>query len=630
MMPDRHLPHLVFALATGLLLTVPALATERADVPDRYKWRTTDLYPTEEGWTRARDDIAARLPKLAAFQGHLGESAEVFSSALSAYMDLSRDLARLSAYASLRADEDTRLARTRELDQTASALGVQLNTASSYLSPEILALGAGKVWAFVAQDPRLEPYRPWLADLLRYEAHTLSAAEEKVASQCGLMADGASRTYGMFTDGDLPFPEITLSTGQKVRLDGAAYVLHRASANRDDRFRVFQAFWSAYQPFERTIGTTLDAHVKTHVVDMQVHKFDSCVEDALFGSNIPVSVYRQLIADVHANLPTLHRYLKLRQRMMGLDTLYYQDLYAPIVKEVSLGFTPEQAVDQVLQAVAPLGPDYVAPLKRGFESGWVDWMPSTGKRSGAYNLGVYGAHPYELLNFNGVYDDVTTLAHEGGHSMHAYLAGSHQPYATYGYKTFVAEVASTLNENLLLHDMLRRTKDRDTRLFLLGSRLDDLRGTLFRQTLFAEFELEIHERAEKGEPLTGEKLSELYLGLLREYYGDSQGVCKVPDLLKVEWAFVSQFWNYDFYVYQYATSIVASTSIAANLRSEAAAKKPTTKSRDAYLAMLSAGGSRYPIDLLKDAGVDMTTPAPFSAAMREMNGIMDEMEKLLR
>jgi oligoendopeptidase F len=629
MKPDRRLL-LRFALATVLLLAVPVLAAERADIPDRYKWRTTDLYPSEQAWSQARDDIAARIPSLAAFQGRLGESADIFYTALSTSMDLHRDLARLSAYASLRADEDTRVARPRELDQAASALEVQLSTAASYLAPEILALGAKGVWALVARDPRLEPYRPWLDNVLRYEAHTLTAAEEKVASQCGRMEDGASRTYRMFTDGDLPFPEITLSTGQKVRLDGAAYVLHRASLNRDDRFKVFEAFWSAYRPFERTIGTTLDAQVKTHVVDQQVHRFGSCVEAALFGSNIPVRVYQQLITDVHANLPTLHRYLKLRRRMMGLDTLYYQDLYAPIVREVSLSYTPEQAMDQVLQAVAPLGPGYVTPLEKGFESGWVDWMPSTGKRSGAYNLGVYGAHPYELLNFNGVYDDVTTLAHEGGHSMHAYLASTHQPYVTYGYKTFVAEVASTLNENLLLHHMLDQTKDRDTRLFLLGSRLDDLRGTLFRQTLFAEFELRIHERAEKDEPLTGEKLSELYLGLLREYYGDAQGVCRVPDLLGVEWAFVSQFWNYDFYVYQYATSIVASSSLAANMRAEAAARKPTTKSRDAYLAMLSAGGSRYPIDLLKDAGVDMTTPEPFAAAMREMNGIMDEMEKLLK
>ncbi len=629
MRTDRRLL-LALALATGTMLAVPAAATERADVPDRYKWRITDLYPTEPAWTQARDDIAARIPKLAAFQGRLGESAGVLHEALSTYMDLYRDLGRLSAYASLRADEDTRVAHPRELDQMASALGVQLGEASSFVTPELLALGAARVRAFVAQDPRLAPLRPWLEDVLRYEAHTLSAAEEKVASQYGLMTDGPGRTYGMFANGDLPYPEVTLSTGQRVRLDGSGYVLHRASTNRADRFEVFRAFWTAYRQFERTIGTTLDARVKTRVADQRVHRFDSCLEDALFGGNIPVGVYRQLIADVHANLPTLHRYLALRRRMLGLDTLYYQDLYAPVVREVSLAYTPEQAMALVLEAVAPLGPGYAAPLRQGFENGWVDWMPSTGKRSGAYNLGVYGAHPYELLNFNGTYDDVATLAHEGGHSMHSFLAAAHQPYATYGYKPFVAEVASTLNENLLLHHVLDRTRDRDTRLFLLGSRLDDLRGTLFRQTLFAEFELKIHELAEKDQPLTGEKLSQLYLALLREYYGDAQGVCRVPELLGIEWAFIAQFWTHDFYVYQYATSIVGSTTIAANLRAEAAARKPATKTRDAYLAMLEAGGSRHPIELLKGAGVDMTTPAPFAAAMREMNDIMDEMEKLLR
>ena len=628
MNPSR-LPLFLVALALSGGLATMVSAAERADVPDRYRWRTTDLYATEEAWSRAREDIAARITRLSAFQGRLGESADVFYTAVSSYMDLNRDLARLSAYASLRADEDTRVAHTRELDQTASGLGVRRSAAAAYLAPEILALGAAKVDGFVAADPRLRPYKPWLDDLLRYAPHTLSAAEEKVASQCALMADGPSRTYGIFTDGDLPFPEITLSTGEKVRLDASAYVLHRASTNRDDRLRVFQAFWSTYRRFERTLGTSLDAQVKTHVVDQQVHRFDSCVENALFGSNIPVSVYRQLIADVHASLPTLHRYLRLRRRMLGVDTLRYQDLYAPVVREVALHYTPEQAVDLVRKAVAPLGPEYGRALEAGLQGGWVDWMPTTGKRSGAYNLGVYGAHPFELLNFNGTYDDVTTLAHEGGHSMHAWLAGTHQPFVTYGYKTFVAEVASTLNENLLLHELLGRTRDRDTRLFLLGTRLDDLRATLFRQTLFAEFELKIHELAERGEPLTGEKLSALYLDLLREYYGDAQGVCKVDDLLGIEWAFVSQFWNYDFYVYQYATSIVASTSIAANLRAEAAAMRPSTRMRDAYLGALSAGGSRYPIDLLKDAGVDMTTSAPFAAAMQEMNGLMDEMERLL-
>ena len=274
------------------------------------------------------------------------------------------------------------------------------------------------------------------------------------------------------------------------------------------------------------------------------------------------------------------------------------------------------------------GPDYVATLRHGYESGWTDWMPTTGKQSGAYSEAVYGVHPYQLLNFTGLYQEVSTLAHESGHSMHTFLADQHQPYATHDYKIFVAEVASTLNENLLLHYMLGQTKDKDTRLFLLGTYLDGLRTTLFRQTLFAEFEMKIHELAEQGQPLTGEKMSELYLGLVKDYYGDAQGVCKVKDLYGIEWAYIPHFY-YNFYVFQYATSITASAQIAANMRADAALKKPVTKSRDAYLAMLSSGSSKYPIDLLKGAGVDMTTSGPFNAAIHEMNSIMDQMEKLI-
>jgi len=290
-------------------------------------------------------------------------------------------------------------------------------------------------------------------------------------------------------------------------------------------------------------------------------------------------------------------------------------------------YTPEQAMDIVLEAVRPLGKPYVDTLGHGYRAGWVDWLPSTGKASGAYSTGTYGVHPYQLQNFTGLYDEVGTLAHESGHSMHTFLADRHQPYVNHNYATFVAEVASTLNENLLFHYMLDRTKDKPTRLFLLGSELENLRGTLFRQTMFAEFELKIHEMAEKGETLSGESLSKLYLQIARTYYGDAQGVCKVDPLYAVEWAYIPHFF-YDFYVYQYATSIVASTSLARGIREEAAAGRGTAK-RDAYLNMLASGSSKYPIDLLKDAGVDMTTSAPFRASMQEMNAVMDEMEKLM-
>jgi oligoendopeptidase F len=615
-------------LLAAILVGPPVKAEERANVPDKLKWKTSDIYASEDAWYQAKDDIIARIPKMAAFQGHLGESADQFYNALSTIEDLDKDLTRLAVYASMRSDEDKRVGKTREMNQIADKLGVDFYSTVSYVQPEILALGADKVHGFVAADARLKPYAVFLEDILRYEPHTLTAAEERIAAKSGMMADAGANAYTTFTNAELPYPTIVLASGDSVRLDAQAYTKYRAMQDRSVRDEVFHSFWSEYKNFERTLGSTLDGNVKAHQFNADVHKYASCLEAAVFNSNVPTTVYTQLIADVHANLPTLHRYLKLRQKMMGVDQLRYEDLYAPIVKKVDLHYTTEQAQDLVLKAVVPLGPDYVATLKHGYESGWVDWVPTTGKKSGAYSTGVYGVHPFQLQNFTGLYEEVSTLAHESGHSMHTYLSDSHQPYISHDYKIFVAEVASTLNENLLLHYMLTQTKDRDTRLFLLGTYLDGLRTTLFRQTLFAEFELKIHEMAEKGEPLTGEKMTELYLGLLKDYYGDAQNVCKVNDLYGIEWAYIPHFY-YNFYVYQYATSITASAQIAANMRADAAAKKPTTKSRDAYLAMLSSGSSKYPIDLLKGAGVDMTTSGPFNAAIKEMNSIMDEMEKLI-
>jgi oligoendopeptidase F len=419
---------------------------------------------------------------------------------------------------------------------------------------------------------------------------------------------------------------VTLSTGPQVRLDSQGFQLHRASPVKADRDLAFEKFFGALKTYERTFGTTLDSQVKAHRFTAQSRKFGSALEASLFRSNVPTSVYKQLVADVRRSLPTLHRYLKLRQRMMGVEQLRYQDLYVPLVGKVDLTYTPEQAQALTLEAFAPLGKDYVAALKTGYQSRWTDYLPSTGKRSGAYSTGVYGVHPFQLLNFNGQYDDLSTLAHESGHSMHTWLAFKAQPSPTSDYPIFVAEVASTLNEALLLDYMVGKARDDATRLALLGNRLDGLRTTLFRQTQFAEFELAVHEAAERGDPVTGETLTALYLKIVRDYYGHAQGACQVDDLIGIEWAFIPHFY-YDFYVYQYATSLVASSSIASRILAEA--RQGKTATRDGYLAMLSAGGSKFPMDLLKSAGVDMTTSAPFDAAMKEMNATMDQMEQIL-
>jgi oligoendopeptidase F len=624
-------------LAAVLAVSVAALAVERSSVPEKYTWNQQDLYATKAAWEADRDAVAKRIPEIAAFKDHLGDSAQGLLKALQTSDDIEKQLSRVYLYAAMSADVNTKDAAAQAMRQSVEKIANDFSTAASYFEPEILAIDPAKLDSFLASEPGLKPYKPVLDNIVRMRAHTLSPAEEKVAARLSAMAGAPSSIYSIFTNADLPYAkDVKLPSGEVIPLlDAAAYAKYRALPNREDRDFVFKTFWTTYGAYKRTLGTSLYSVVKNHMAFKDVNKYDSCLAMALDGNNIPVAVYKQLVSDVHTNLPTLHRYLKLRQRMMGVDQLRYEDLYAPIVKQVEMDYTPEQAMEITLKAVAPLGPDYTAALKKGFESRWIDWMPTTGKRSGAYSTGsAYDVHPYQLLNFNGKYDDVSTLAHESGHSMHSNLSNTNQPYATAHYSIFVAEVASTLNENLLFHEVLDQQKDDSARLYLLGERLDGFRQTLFRQTLFAEFEMRIHEMAEAGQPLTGDSLTKLYLDLVKTYYGDAAGVCKVDDLYGTEWSYIPHFYR-NFYVYQYATSMVASSSLAERIRLEAAqkptgGKKPVTTARDAYLKMLSGGSSKYPIDLLKDAGVDMTTSAPFNAAIAEMNAIMDQMEVILK
>ncbi|MFN8587028.1 MAG: oligoendopeptidase F [Candidatus Eisenbacteria bacterium] len=615
-------------LTVGMTLT-SAIAAERSDVPAQLKWKTTDLYPTDDAWRAQYDQLAKRVAEVAGYRGRLGESAATFAAALQLRSELDVALTRLYVYASMKSDEDTRDSKYQEMNTLAENLYSDYATAASFMRPEILSLGADKVRGFLAAEPKLAPYQFGLEDLLRYGPHTLSAAEEAVAARAGRLGGAGGSIRGVFANAEMKWPKVKLSDGTEVTLDAAAYTQYRQLPKREDRDVVFRAFFGAHKEWQNTYGAALDANVQAHLFNRDVHKYGSCLEAALFGDNIPTSVYHQLVKDVNANLPTLHRYLKLRQRMMGLPDLRYEDLYPSVVESVDLRYTPDEAQALVLDAVSPLGKDYVKVLGEGFRNGWVDWLPTPGKRSGAYSTGVYGVHPFQLQNFTGMYDEVSTVAHESGHSMHTYLADQAQPYPTHDYATFVAEVASTLNENLLFHRMLEKTKDPKTRLFLLSTHLEGMRTTMFRQSLFAEFELAIHEKAERGEALSGRAMSALYLDLVRKYYGHALGVCKVDELYGVEWAYIPHFFR-NFYVYQYATSIIASSAIANGIYEDMAKgpNKPMPH-RDAYLRMLASGGSKYPIDLLKGAGVDMTTSAPFLAAMAEMNRTMDEMEKIL-
>jgi oligoendopeptidase F len=617
-----------FFTVAVLATATPVRALERSEVPEKYQWDLTALYPDEAAWMAGKQELLQLLPALGARQGKLGASAASLLDGMTAWEQASLRAERLYSYASQLYDQDTRVARSMQMQQEMSQVYNQFQSAISFMRPEILAIGREQIEAYLAAEPRLRQYRMYFDDILRAAPHTLSPAEEKVFARMGALGATGSTVQSVFRSADMPFPEITLANGEKVRLDAAGYEKYRASPNKADRDAAFKAFWTRYNEFTRTYAATLNATVEASVAHRDVRKFPTTLDASLFDYNIPRSVYEQLLADVNANLPTLHRYLRLRQKIMGLPQLGYEDLYAPIVQQVDLEWTPEQAMALTLDAFAPLGKDYVEVLRKGYADRWVDFMPNTGKSPGAYSNTVYGLHPYQLTNFNGAWYDVSTLAHESGHSMHSYLSNAKQPYATANYSLFVAEVASTLNENLLFHHVLDQTRDDRTRLFLLASYLDSMRTTLFRQTLFAEFEMKMHEAVERGEPLTGESLNKMYLELLRRYYGHDQGVVKVDELYAAEWAFIPHFYR-PFYVYQYATSMIGGMQLADGMIGKAAVKSgQAAANRAAYLRLMEAGSSKYPIELLQDAGVDMTTSGPFNAAMREMNAIMDEIERI--
>jgi oligoendopeptidase F len=440
------------------------------------------------------------------------------------------------------------------------------------------------------------------------------------------MAQAPSETFDLLTNADFPYPTMTLADGRAMKVDQAAFGVLRALPNRSDREKVMVAFFGALGTFGRTLGTTMNGNLQQSLFFSKSRKYASDLEARLDGPNIPVTVYSRLIDGINKNLPTFHRYLKLRQRMLGVDKLHYYDLYAPLVSSVKLDYTPDEAEKNVMAAVAPLGADYTAAARRAFDERWIDLLPNDGKKSGGYSSGgAYDVHPYMLLNYNGQYVDMSTLAHELGHTMHSYLTSKAQPYPTSGHPTFIAEVASLTNEALMTDYMLTQVKASDARLSILGNYLEVLKATVFRQTQFADFELQMHQLAQRGESINGDVLSKLYLDVTRKYYGHDQGICVVDDYVAHEWSMIPHFYS-PFYVYQYATSFTAATAIAQKVLAGGPAGADATRR---YLTFLSAGDSKYPIDLLKDAGVDMTTDEPLDLTMREMTRVMDEMERLL-
>lgn len=613
------------ALAALLLVGSAAWAQtrERSQISEADTWDLAHLFPSEDAWREAKEKLAARIPELGKHEKKLGRSPQTLLAGLQHLYGFQRDFYRVVTYANLIADQDTRVAAHQAKRQEMSQLGATFSAQVAYFEPEILKLGKAKVESYLKREPKLKEYRHYLLDLFRRQAHKLSAGEEKIIADAGLMASGPSSINGIFANADFPFPSVKLSDGKEVKIDKTSFQLYRQVPNRADRKKVFETYFGALGKYRNTFGASINANLNRDLFYMRARKYPTTMASALDEDNIPLGVYTSLVKGVNDALPAFHRYLKLRQRMMGIDKVHYHDLYAPLVGDVKLDFPVEKATPLVLAAVKPLGDEYATAMKRAFDERWIDMYPNVGKRAGAYMSGyAYDVHPYVLMNYNGKYEDVTTLIHELGHAMQSHLSNKAQPFATAGYPIFVAEVASTFNEALLLDHMLKTTTDEATRLALLGNYLEGLRTTVFRQTQFAEFEAKIHEMLEQGQPITGEVLDREYLAIARKYYGHEQGVSVVDDYVAHEWANVPHFF-YNYYVYQYATSFTASVALSEKvLAGDAAATKR-------YLEFLSAGGSDYPIALLKKAGVDMTTDEPMRLTVQKMNRVMDEMEALL-
>lgn len=595
----------------------------RKEVADRDKWNLTDIYKTDEDWKKAKDAFVSRIGELEKYKGSLTKSASNLLGYLEKNSELNKEAEKLFGYAGMNSDLDTRDMTYSGMTQELQQIFSEFSAKTAFSDPEILATDWSVIDEFIKSEKGLEPYRMDLERLFRLKKHSLSEPEERLMALSQLLTGIPSSVYNPFSNAEMPSPEVTLSTGEKVKVNQSAYTRYRALPSRGDRKKIFDAFWNNWQKYKATYGEMLYGSLKASMFNAKARYYESSLEASLYPDSIPVTVYSNLIENVNANLPAFHRYLNLKKRMLGVDTLRYYDLYAPTVKDVDLRKTYDEAAATILEAITPMGDDYVSTVRKAIDNRWIDVYPTPGKQSGAYSNGMFKElHPYILLNYNDLYQDMSTMAHELGHTMHSYYSNNAQPYPLAGYPIFVAEVASTFNEVLLFDYMIKKVKDDNTRLSMLMTWLDTFKGTLFRQTQFAEFELRIHEAVEKGMPMTGATFSDTYLDILKTYYGHDKGICIIDDNLEMEWAFIPHFYN-SFYVYKYSTSFTASIAIAEKVLS--GNKEALVK----FKTFLAAGGSEYPVELLKTAGADMTTNEPFSKTIDAMNKVMDEIENIL-
>lgn len=590
----------------------------RADVPAKDKWAIQDLFATDDDWRAALAKAKEFIPRITAFRGRLAESGAVLLSFFRLDDEISLAFDALVHYAQRRSDEDTRVAAYQEMVSQVTRFAVEIQSAAAFETPELLAISDEDMNRLYAEAPELELYRLNIDRIRRRREHVLSDKEEAILAAAGEVAASPDDIYSMLNDADLKFPDAVDKDGSKHPVTHGTFIPLMQSYDRVLRKSAFDSLYSVYGQFRNTSAATLSAQLKQLLFFANVRKYPSTLDAALDGNEVPTEIYRNLIDAVHRSFAPMYRYVALRKKLLGVDELHMYDLYVPVVDGVEMKFTFEEAKEIALKALAPLGEDYLNLLREGFDNGWIDVYENEGKRSGAYSAGAR-VHPYVLLNFKGTLDDVFTLVHEMGHSIHSYLSNKTQPTAYQDYVIFVAEVASTCNEALLMEYLLSVTTDKKERAYLINHFLEQFRGTLYRQTMFAEFELAANEMTQRGEGTTAEALCAMYKKLNEQYFGPEMNVDKE---ISLEWARIPHFY-YDYYVYQYATGYAAAIALSRRIlrEGEAAVKD--------YLGFLSGGCSADPITLLRGAGVDMASPKPIEDATKLFDEMISEMEKIL-
>lgn len=589
---------------------------KREEIDDAYKWDLEKMYGNDSEWEKDFNTVKEKSKELQLYAGKLGESAQVLYEALEKKDQLSRLLGNIYVYSRMKKDEDNRIAKYQAMNERAQSLAVEIGTSLSFFTPEILEIPEEKVISYINEYEPLKVYEFLLRDLMRQKRHVLSKEEEFIVAQFGEIMSAPENIFRMINNADMKFGIIKDEDGDEIEVTHGRFLNLLESSNRRVREDAFKTLYAAYDKQKNTLASTFNYSTKGDVVGAKLRKYDSSLAEALDGDNIPLDVYDNLIQTVHENINLMHRYIDVRRKMLNLEELHIYDLYTPLVQEIDKKIPYEQGLDLIRKGLKPMGEEYLSIMNNGFNSGWVDVYENEGKTSGAYSFGTYDSDPYIMLNYTNSIKDVFTTAHEMGHSMHSYYSRKNQPYVYGGHSIFTAEVASTANEALLMEYMINNSQDRSEKMYLLNYFLEQFRGTLFRQTMFAEFEKRTHEAIEAGEVLTKEWLCEEYYKLNQFYYGN--GLVHDEEI-KMEWSRIPHFYS-AFYVYKYATGYSAAIELSRKILDQG------EPARNKYIDFLKSGNSDYPIQLLKNAGVDMTTPEPIRNALKTFEKLVEQFE----